>query len=611
MVRTTRGRGLTAAVALALLVLGSSAARAQGGADLAVSMTASADSVFVGDTFTYTLTVTNGGPEAAPDVQVHDSLPASVALVGVASTAGSCDGAAAGAIVCALGLVPTSLASPPVHIAITVRAISAGDATNAAVVSGGVLDPNPSNNSASIALVIQQHGADLAIAKTASAAQVVVGDDFTYTLTLTNNGPETVASAHVSDQLPAQVSFVSITHPNAGCGLFQSHLDCFSDPIASGQSFVVATVTVHTVAAGQIVNTALVTSGVADPVPGNNASTVTVFAREKQADLSISKTASAAQVVVGDDFTYSLTVTNNGPDAVPSAHVSDQLPAQVSFVSITHPNAGCGLFQSHLDCFSDPIASGQSLLVATVTVHTVASGQITNTAMVTSGLTDPVPGNNASTVVVSARDKQADLAITKTASAAQVFVGNDFTYTITVTNNGPDSVPSAHITDVLPAQIGFVSITHPNAACGLIFGILDCITDPIASGQSLLVASFVVHTLAAGQITNTASVTSGLVDLVPGNNASTVVVSASNFQIFDLMLQVQGFALPHGIETSLLAKLDAASSGLASGDLTASCGALGAFGNQVRAQSGKMLTADQASTLDAGALAVKSTDGCE
>ena len=61
--------------------------------------------------------------------------------------------------------------------------------------------PTPANNTASATVTPQQ--ADLALAKTVSNPTPNVGDTITYTVTLTNNGPDAATSVQVTDLLPA------------------------------------------------------------------------------------------------------------------------------------------------------------------------------------------------------------------------------------------------------------------------------------------------------------------------------------------------------------------------------------------------------------------------
>jgi hypothetical protein len=74
---------------------------------------------------------------------------------------------------------------------------------------------------------------------------------------------------------------------------------------------------------------------------------------------------------------------------------------------------------------------------------------------------------------------------------------------------------------------------------------------------------------------------------------------------------IGSFALPRGIENSLLAKLSAAEASLARGDTTAACNQLQSLINEARAQSGKkQLTASQVTKITGSAEAIMSELGC-
>src|SRR5213076_2793833 len=51
----------------------------------------------------------------------------------------------------------------------------------------------------------------------------------------------------------------------------------------------------------------------------------------------------------------------------------------------------------------------------------------------------------------------ADLGITKTASPPTPTLGQNVTFTVTVTNNGPDTATGVVVTDLLPAGLTYVS----------------------------------------------------------------------------------------------------------------------------------------------------------
>ena len=81
-------------------------------------------------------------------------------------------------------------------------------------------------------------------------------------------------------------------------------------------------------------------------------------------------------------------------------------------------------------------------------------------------------------------------------------------------------------------------------------------------------------------------------------------------QIDDLIALVQGLGLQSGTANSLIVKLEAATNALGRGNNQAACGSLGAFLNEVNAQTGKKLTAAEADTLIAEATRIRAGLGC-
>jgi hypothetical protein len=77
-----------------------------------------------------------------------------------------------------------------------------------------------------------------------------------------------------------------------------------------------------------------------------------------------------------------------------------------------------------------------------------------------------------------------------------------------------------------------------------------------------------------------------------------------------LIQEVTEEGLPHGIENSLLAKLEGAQRKLDAGNLAGACGSLGAYINETQAQSGKKLDTAYAEALVLDATAVREAIGC-
>src|SRR5437868_5063143 len=77
------------------------------------------------------------------------------------------------------------------------------------------------------------------------------------------------------------------------------------------------------------------------PHPSNDTATEAT-AVSPSADLSITKTDSAAPVPPGTNLTYTLTVDNAGPSDAANVVVSDPVPSGTSFVSATGGGAESG-----------------------------------------------------------------------------------------------------------------------------------------------------------------------------------------------------------------------------------------------------------------------------
>jgi uncharacterized repeat protein (TIGR01451 family) len=259
--------------------------------------------------------------------------------------------------------------------------------------------PNPRNTSSPINNCAS---ADLEIAKTDSPDPVITGSNVTYTITVTNHGPAAAASVVVTDNLPANVTFVSCSSTGAGIcnGTGNNRTITFASLAAAASETISIVATANGPAGTPIVNTSTVASSTTDPIPGNNSATATTDVNNPTfADLSLTKSDSPDPVFPTQTLTYTISVTNNGPDTAQSVVVTDTLSSNVTFVDCSSDQAGvCGGSSTVPTISFTSLASG---VTATITIHvTVNSGVtsgtlITNTAAVTSATSDSNPGNNS------------------------------------------------------------------------------------------------------------------------------------------------------------------------------------------------------------------------
>jgi uncharacterized delta-60 repeat protein/uncharacterized repeat protein (TIGR01451 family) len=142
-----------------------------------------------------------------------------------------------------------------------------------------------------------------------------------------------------------------------------------------------------------------------------------------------------------------------------------------------------------------------------------------NGRIVAAGVTN-VSGNNDFALARYLVDAVADLSITKTGPAGRVPTGRNMTYTLTVTNHGPDSASGVTVTDQLPSSVTFVSTTATQGSCGESNGTVFCTLGEMLSG-AIVTIEIVVRPTTAGMITNSASVASPTPDSNQGNNSDS------------------------------------------------------------------------------------------
>ena len=398
--------------------------------------------------------------------------------------------------------------------------------------------------------------ADLAVTKTGPAT-ATAGTVISYTITVTNNGPNPAINATLTDATPAGTTFVSLSSPGGwscttppvnGTGT----VTCTEGSMPLGPA--VFTLTVNAPAAPAAVsNTASVSSASTDPTPGNNsqtANTNVVFT----ADLVIVKTATPT-APQGTNVTYNISVTNNGPSPATVVSLTDTLPPNTTFVSelqntgpafaCTNPSVGAA---GTVTCTNASLASGASATFTVVVLvsATAPTGSLSNTANVTTTSTDPTTPNTstASTTITAAN---ADLSITKTPLQPPPYgTGGGLTYTITVVNGGPGSAANVVVTDILPAGTTFVSATPSQGSCSGTTTV-TCTLGTLANAGSATISLSLTLPSTPGPMSNTASVATTSPDPNPANNSSTstiTVIPASNIPATSpMVLLLLGFAL--------------------------------------------------------------------
>ena len=134
-------------------------------------------------------------------------------------------------------------------------------------------------------------------------------------------------------------------------------------------------------------------------------------------------------------------------------------------------------------------------------------------------------GNGAvGRVVVSWASPTADLAVTKTANASQLFVGQAVTFTVTASNNGSANASSVVVNDQLPSGFTFISATlsSSTASYNSATGVLTIGTLNVGNSVTMNLVGIVNS---SGTYTNTASVTADQPDSNSANNSASATIT--------------------------------------------------------------------------------------
>jgi len=267
-------------------------------------------------------------------------------------------------------------------------------------------------------------------------------------------------------------------------------------------------------------------------------------------DLSISKTVGdGLENIVADSGTnvvFTVIVSNAGPDTDSNVVVNDVLPAGLTYVSssATQGSYSSGVWtvgsladdsSATLTVTATATGSDDQILTNTATVDNESDSATVTVNVPVTGCTNPEANNYNQNATVDdgscTFDAHFDLSITKTVVDGEnniqninVDSGTNATFTITVSNSGPDTAPGVMVNDLLPAGLTYVSSNTVTGTYDSGTGIWS-VGDLAASAT----ASLTITATAAGEpatvLTNTASTTDSNTDDSNDSDSATVTIN--------------------------------------------------------------------------------------
>ena len=394
----------------------------------------SGSTVMPGDTITYTVTVTPGAAGFVDDVVVTDDLSAVLPYATldeatITATQGATD-VVDNSLVWTVGRV--NVGEPlTLTYQVTVNADQWGIELRNSVTTTGENPPEECEQCSTV-----HYTPAWEISKTsdpASGSAVVAGTVITYTLTAVNTTANaTVTGATATDDLAGVLAYAELGTLPDSLTNDGGVLTWAIPTLAPGESTSVSyAVTVLDGFDGVTFN-----NGV---VPGDGGECVesctTTHHTPAWTLAKSSDPASGTMVLAGEEVTYTLTITNTGPVAVPAASAQDDLSDVLAHADLVEPlPAGLTLDGTTLTWNAGAIAVDGSVSVSyTVVVHDDARGVTLRNVVVPTG-----PGGECEGSCTTEHPVPA-WSLTKTsdpASGTAVVPGQEVTYTLTVTNTG-------------------------------------------------------------------------------------------------------------------------------------------------------------------------------
>ncbi|WP_157078618.1 DUF11 domain-containing protein, partial [Methanobrevibacter filiformis] len=459
----------------------------------------------IGDTVTYTITVSNNGSGNATGVFVTDVLNNTV--LSFVSSNGSYDNNTGVWTIGDLG------AGESVALSITVVIIGNGTVTNTASVSVDQNNTNTNNGSDNETIDVSNN-VNVSVVKVSNTTGAAnIGDTVTYTITVSNNGSGNATGVFVTDLLNNTVlSFVGSN------GSYDNNTGVWTiGSLGAGES-VALSITVVIIGNGTVINTASVTvdQNNTNKDNGSDNETINVSNNVNVSVVKVSNTTGSANI--GDFITYTITVSNNGSGNATGVYVTDVLNATVlSFVGSN------GSYDNVTGVWSiGDLGAGESVALS-ITVVIIGNGTVINTASVSvdQNNTNVDNGSDNETINVSNNVNVSVVKVSNTTGTANI--GDFITYTITVSNNGSGNATGVYVTDVLNATV--LSFVGSNGSYDNVTGVWSI--GDLGAGESVAL-SITVVIIGNGTVINTASVSVDQNNTNVDNGSDNETINVSN-----------------------------------------------------------------------------------
>lgn len=446
------------------------------------------DPVDAGGDLTYDIAVAISGPAGtvAKNVVLKEQVPANtsgwaiVSITGDALQNGSCTQILS-SIICDFGnlMIPAD-GQLDYLIKLSAKAIGTDGAvtcggdglTNWAIVQAG--NATEDRDDANVGV----NCPNVQITKVAFDSEITAGEDASYTIEVSNDGAGDATGITINDPLPGIGSLVwSVTPlanpaPGEGCWILLGTLYCQFAEIPAGSGPIVIELTASTMNeagtapayCGELVNELASVFVGNDGVTGAADTVENVAITVDCPDITVDKEPDSgdvgAEVTAGDEATFTIKVTNNGPGTATNVTLNDQLPLADTLdwdlVPAGVPSE-CSIDGNDvLSCLWEVFGEGDvTITVKAATPADICESEegglevdLPNTATVAADNEDPngsAPNSDTGQITVNC----SDIVVDKEPVEATIAYFDDASYTIEVRNLGPGVAKDIKVDDQL------------------------------------------------------------------------------------------------------------------------------------------------------------------
>ena len=228
---------------------------------------------------------------------------------------------------------------------------------------------------------------------------------------------------------------------------------------------------------------------------------------------------------LGTQFTYRVTVKNNGPDIANDVILNEAAPVGLHLVQVTasSPSSSAQFYGNQVTGNIPSLLPGESVSFD-ITAFSYIAGDLIGTTNVFASTQDFDTSDNTivtTGAINSIVSPPADLELTQTVSNATPKVGDQITLSISLTNNGPGTATVIRVKDLLPAGLGFLSSSSDIGTYDHNTGLWVVGNLPPATTVRLSIVGEVLKAVSMTNIAEVVAMDESDPDSSPNNNLAT------------------------------------------------------------------------------------------